>query len=54
MNPEELMRRGGGFESLFKNKTFADAIISIVIDEAHCVTQWGSFPTHWKFTTLAT
>ncbi|KIL55218.1 hypothetical protein M378DRAFT_46953, partial [Amanita muscaria Koide BX008] len=48
VNPEELMRPGGGFESLFKKKCFADQVISIIIDEAHCISQWGSFRPEYR------
>jgi superfamily II DNA helicase RecQ len=43
INPEELMRPEGGFQALLKNQHFTDTIISFIINEAHCLTQWGSF-----------
>ena len=37
------MHTGGGFKSLFKDKIFTDAILSIIIDKVHCISNWGSF-----------
>ncbi|KIL56654.1 hypothetical protein M378DRAFT_39791, partial [Amanita muscaria Koide BX008] len=48
VNPEVLMRENGIFEQLFKNKTFMSSVISIVIDEAHCISQWGSFRPEYR------
>ncbi|KIL55151.1 hypothetical protein M378DRAFT_91331, partial [Amanita muscaria Koide BX008] len=48
VNPEELMRPNGGFEKLFRDKIFNQHIISIVINEAHCISQWGSFRSEYR------
>lgn len=37
-----------GFAKLFKTKSFTDKIISIIFDEAHCISQWGSFRPEYK------
>ncbi|KAF8192846.1 P-loop containing nucleoside triphosphate hydrolase protein [Mycena galopus ATCC 62051] len=47
-NIETLMKPGGGFQNLWTNKAFASKVISIVWDEAHCVSKWGSFRPEYK------
>ena len=42
------MRPGGGFEKLMQDKLFNDRLISIVIDEAHCISEWGSFRSEYR------
>ncbi|KAM6490855.1 P-loop containing nucleoside triphosphate hydrolase protein [Amanita muscaria] len=48
VNPEELMRPNGGFEKLFRDKMFNQHLISIIVDEAHCISQWGSFRSEYR------
>jgi len=38
-----MMKPDGEFEKLLKNPLFSSRIVSIVIDEAHCLTEWGDF-----------
>lgn len=48
VSPEQMMKDGGGFEALWKNETFTSRIISIVWDEAHCISYWGEFRPEYK------
>ncbi|KAG1811372.1 P-loop containing nucleoside triphosphate hydrolase protein, partial [Suillus subaureus] len=47
-NPETLMKANGGFDKLWKNHLFTSRIISIVWDEAHCISKWGDFRPEYK------
>jgi len=42
------MKPNGEFEQLFKNPLFTSRVISIIIDEAHCITEWGEFRPEYK------
>ncbi|KIK74712.1 hypothetical protein PAXRUDRAFT_19609 [Paxillus rubicundulus Ve08.2h10] len=37
------MKPNSDFEKLLKNHLFTSRIISVVIDEAHCIADWGDF-----------
>ncbi|OCH92647.1 P-loop containing nucleoside triphosphate hydrolase protein, partial [Obba rivulosa] len=50
VNPEELMKDGGRFEQLWKKPQFTSRIISVVWDEAHCISSWSSFRPEYKET----
>jgi superfamily II DNA helicase RecQ len=41
------MKQDGGFEKLLK-KTFTSKLVSVVWDEAHCVSKWGGFRPDYK------
>ncbi|KIK24169.1 hypothetical protein PISMIDRAFT_99203 [Pisolithus microcarpus 441] len=43
VSPKQLMKPSGEFEKHLKNPLFTSRIISIIIDEAHCLTDWGEF-----------
>ncbi|KAH9833451.1 P-loop containing nucleoside triphosphate hydrolase protein [Rhodofomes roseus] len=47
-NPEELFKEGGGFEKLWKVPKFTSRLISIIWDEAHCISTWSSFRADYK------
>ncbi|KAG1898743.1 P-loop containing nucleoside triphosphate hydrolase protein, partial [Suillus fuscotomentosus] len=48
VSPEQIMKPNGEFERLLKDDLFSSRIISIIIDEAHCLTDWGEFRPEYK------
>ncbi|KAI5992437.1 P-loop containing nucleoside triphosphate hydrolase protein [Pisolithus albus] len=48
ISPEQVMKPDGGFKKLLKGPLFMQWIISIVIDEAHCLTDWGEFRPEYR------
>lgn len=42
------MQPQGIFEKLWEDKTFTSKIITIIYDEAHCISRWGSFCPEYK------
>jgi superfamily II DNA helicase RecQ len=42
------MKTGGGFEQLVKKEDFTSCIVSIIFDEAHCISAWGEFRPEYK------
>ncbi|KAF7348212.1 p-loop containing nucleoside triphosphate hydrolase protein [Mycena sanguinolenta] len=47
-NIETLMKPGGGFEKLWNDKKFMSRVISVVWDEAQCISKWGDFRPEYK------
>ncbi|KAJ3476844.1 hypothetical protein NLI96_g10880 [Meripilus lineatus] len=43
INPEKALGSKSVFERIWRNPAFTSKIISVVWDEAHCITSWGSF-----------
>ncbi|KAH6892700.1 P-loop containing nucleoside triphosphate hydrolase protein [Coprinopsis sp. MPI-PUGE-AT-0042] len=48
INPECLMKPGGGFEKLARDPLFQRRIISLTFDEGHCICTWSSFREDYK------
>ncbi|KAJ3519119.1 hypothetical protein NMY22_g13345 [Coprinellus aureogranulatus] len=48
ISPEQLMKKGGGFEKLARNTAFRSRILSIIFDEGHCISTWSSFRPEYK------
>ncbi|KAI0331424.1 P-loop containing nucleoside triphosphate hydrolase protein, partial [Cubamyces sp. BRFM 1775] len=43
VSPELAFKSDGGFSRLWRNAPFVSKIISVVWDEAHCISSWSSF-----------
>ena len=42
------MKPGGEFERLLKDPLFSARIVSVIIDKAHCICDWGDFRPEYK------
>ena len=42
------MKTGGRFEQLVKKEDFTSCMISVIFDEAHCISTWGEFQPEYK------
>jgi superfamily II DNA helicase RecQ len=48
VGPEIIMQKKGHFQKLWKDKQFSKKVMSVVFDEAHCISKWGSFWPDYK------
>ncbi|KIK77124.1 hypothetical protein PAXRUDRAFT_17707 [Paxillus rubicundulus Ve08.2h10] len=48
VSPEQLMKLDGEFERMLKDPLFALRVVSVIIDKAHCLTEWGEFRPEYK------
>ena len=48
ISPEQLIKPDGPFERILKDLLFTSRIVSIIIDEVHCLTDWGEFRPKYK------
>ncbi|KAJ3473861.1 hypothetical protein NLI96_g12785 [Meripilus lineatus] len=48
VNPEMALGKGCTFERVWRNKAFSSKLISVVWDEAHCISAWGSFREEYR------
>ncbi|KAG2033587.1 hypothetical protein BDR03DRAFT_840760, partial [Suillus americanus] len=48
VSPEQIMKPNGDFEKLLKDPLFTSFLVGIVIDEVHCVTEWGEFRPEYR------
>ncbi|KAI9459625.1 hypothetical protein HD554DRAFT_2029206, partial [Boletus coccyginus] len=48
VSPEQMMKPDSEFEKILKDMHFTSHIISIVINEVHCLTDWGEFHLEYR------
>ncbi|KAG1764632.1 hypothetical protein EDD22DRAFT_775815 [Suillus occidentalis] len=41
VSPEQTMKPNGNFKKLLRNLLFASHLVSVIINEAYCITKWG-------------
>lgn len=47
-NPETMLDKNGRFLRILKDQSFLCKLITVIIDEAHCVVNWGSFRPEYR------
>ncbi|KAG1896395.1 uncharacterized protein F5891DRAFT_1130328 [Suillus fuscotomentosus] len=48
VSPEQIMKPNSDFEKLLKDPLFASYLVGIIIDEAHCIMEWGEFCPEYR------